>query len=215
MKVISLGGVGGCTITQSIQLLVQDQERYPYDWMLTNQSFVIETILDNNNFINFDDETEFNNNEISVKTRDCLSVHDFSSYENYVNTRDNVKEKYNRRFHRLNQALSSNEPILFIRISNNTPTAESWIGRFESKPDDIQKWIDFIQYLEKYFTKPIFLLIITMVQTEYNEHKEKFSNEKQKYLRMYKNSHIDDYNEHIIELAKVINEVYQQVNETK
>ena len=213
MQIISLGGVGGCAIVQAVQLFVHNQERFPYDWLLANQSFVIRTFLDNSTFFDFDDATEYhgNNHEFSIKERDGMVVHDFSSYEHYMNHRNIVKDTYLRRFNRLNQMLISNEPILFVRILNNTPMNDNWMGRFESTPDDVPKWFDFIQYLERRFKKPIYLLMITMNESEYDEYKDKLPNSDRFHVRMYGKSDVASNEENIQEMSKVIREVYQQL----
>ena len=213
MKIISLGGVGGCIITQAVQKFIFDQERYPYDWLLANQSFVIRTLLDNSTWFDFEDETVFhdNNYEVSIKERDGMIVHDFSSYENYKNQRNIVKETYKRRFDRLNQIVTSNEPIMFVRITNNTPMNDNWIGRFESVPDDIPKWFDFIQNLEQTYKKPIYLCIVTMNQSEYDKYKDKLPNTGRFYMRMFDNSHVNGNEENITEFSKILQEVYQQL----
>jgi hypothetical protein len=213
MKIINLGGVGGCVITQAIQQFISNQERYPYDWLLANQSFVIRTLLDNGEFFDLDDETELHRNsfEFSIKERDGMIVHDFYSYEHYINQRDAVKETYKRRFDRLNLALASNEPILFVRMSNHTPMNDNWIDRFESRPDDIPRWFDFIIYLEKYFKKPIYLLIVTTVQAEYNDYKDKLPNTGRFHLRMYDNRDVNGNDENIRAVANILYEVYEKV----
>lgn len=216
MKIISLGGVGGCIITQAVQKFIYDQERYPYDWLLANQSFVIRTLLDNSTWFDFEDETEFhhNNYEFSIKERDGMIVHDFSSYENYKNQRNTVKETYKRRFDRLNQIFQSNEPIMFVRITNNTPMNDNWIGRFESVPDDIPKWFDFIQNLEQTYKKPVYLCIVTMNQTEYGKYKDRLPNTGRFFMRMYDNSNVNGNEENITEFSKLLHEVFTDLVRT-
>lgn len=221
MKIISLGGVGGCVIPQAIQLIVSNQERFPYDWLLANQSFGMITIMNSRTFFNFDDETKFHNNtEFSIDTLDAMSIHDFLNYEHYISHRNIIKEQYSRRINRFNQCLESNEPILFVRISNNTPTHTNWIGNFTSIPDKIPLWFEFIKAMEKHYKKPIYFLLVTELKSEYDEIKDKFSNENDKrssdyhknnmeqfYLRHYDNSHVNGNEENIQEFSKVINEV--------
>ena len=213
MKIINLGGVGGCVITQAIQQFILDQERYPYDWLLANHSFVIRTLLDNGVFFDLDDEAEFhhNNFEFSIKERDGMIVHDFHSYEHYMNDRHVVKEMYKRRFDRLNFALASNEPILFVRMSNHTPMCDNWKDRFESRTDNLNEWFDFIAYLEKYFEKPIYLLIVTTDQGEYDEYKDKLPTTVRFYLRMYDNRDVNGNDENIQAVSKILHKVYEEL----
>jgi hypothetical protein len=37
MKIISLGGIGGCDLAEALRKL--NQPTYPYDWLITTQSF--------------------------------------------------------------------------------------------------------------------------------------------------------------------------------
>lgn len=39
LKIISLGGAGGCKIAEYLR--TKNQEAYPYDWIVSSQSFVI------------------------------------------------------------------------------------------------------------------------------------------------------------------------------
>jgi len=213
MKIINLGGLGGCLVTQAVQQFISNQERYPYDWIMANQSFVLRTLLNNKAFFDLDDESEFHpdNFEFSIKERDGLIVHDFHSYEHYMNDRNVVKDTYTRRFDRLNLALASNEPILFIRMANHTPTSESWKGRFEGQPDNLNMWFDFIAYLERRFNKPIYLLIVTTDQGEYDEYWDKLPNTGRIHLRFYDNRHVNGNDENIRAVANILYEVYEKV----
>ena len=49
MKFISLGGVGGCDVASSLRAVV-NQPSYPYDWLISAQSFVIDSFLNFENF---------------------------------------------------------------------------------------------------------------------------------------------------------------------
>jgi hypothetical protein len=209
MKIISLGGVGGCVLTQSIQNLVIDQERFPYDWLLSNQSFVTRTLLDNETFFNFDDETKICNSMFVTDTQDGLSIHDFLDFDDYMNTRNDIKEKYIRRFDRLNKYLTSDIPILFIRVTNNTPQQPSWLNIFESIPDNIPLWFEFIQNFENKYKKPIHFLIITYNKEEYDEFKYKLPNVENTrfYLRFFDNSNLQGNDENVDELCNIIYDV--------
>ena len=49
MKLISLGGVGGCNLAFTLRKL--NQPTYPYNWLITTQSFVIDSFLKFENFL--------------------------------------------------------------------------------------------------------------------------------------------------------------------
>ena len=41
MKIISLGGIGGCDLATALRKL--NQQTYPYNWLITTQSFIIKS----------------------------------------------------------------------------------------------------------------------------------------------------------------------------
>jgi hypothetical protein len=169
MKAINLGGVGGCCVTHAIQNTIADQPRYPYDWLLSNQSFVIRTFMNNGCFFDWDDVSQLVGKEFRVNERDGLSVHDVSPDYRYEPQKNGIKYKYTRRFERLNAALFSDEPILFVRVSNHTPNCKEWEDRFLSVPDDFKEWQRFIQYVNDHFKKPIYFLYFTENHDDYEK----------------------------------------------
>jgi hypothetical protein len=213
MKIINLGGVGGCDVTQAIQRILTDCPRYPYDWLLTNQSFIIRTLLNNKCFFDFEDRTKLHGKEIHVEEMDGMSVHDFpdSFDEKMYNTIVPImKEKYERRMNRLNDSLFSEEPILFVRQANNTETSKDWTNRFHCVRDDFIKWVEFIKYLNTYFKKPIYLLMITTNETEYEENQ---TIEYDKVMVSFFNDKIvENTDHHHYLLSNLINDIYKKIN---
>lgn len=171
MKIISLGGVGGCIITQGLDCAGLYEPRGPYSWLIASQSFVIDTFLHPNNFFDFDDETQYMEHEnktvhLRHKNRNAVIIHDFETDINI----ELVKSKYNRRFQRLNDNLINNEPVLLIRVTEqNKQQLPEWENYYNVERDNFQKWCEFRKYLEEQFNKPFFLLIITFNKTEYEE----------------------------------------------
>jgi hypothetical protein len=120
---------------------------------------------------------------------------------------------YKRRFDRLNFVLTSDEPVLFVRMANHTPMNDNWKGRFKSCPDDIPRWFDIILYLEKHFKKPIHLLIVTMDQVEYDEYKDKLPSTGRFHLRMYDDRNVNGNDENIQAVSKILYKVYEEVRD--
>ena len=212
MKIISLGGVGGCDIPQSIQRIIPPI-RHPYDWILANQTFVMRTLINNNDFFNFTDKTKIIGKTVFVNELDGMSVHDFPDTideDNYDIITDSINKKYNRRFARLNEALNYDEPILFIRIANNMPQIKEWDNIFNSVPDNFQKWVEFIQYLNDFFKKPIYLLIFTNNEEEYNTYK--FLENKQILINYINKKIIENDNDYHHLLSILINDYYTKLN---
>jgi hypothetical protein len=114
MKIISLGGVGGCDLAQALRDL--KQPAYPYDWLITTQSFIIDSFNDFNNFLNFDNNYIHDTTKLLVHDKKAIMLHDFYDFDLQ---KEEVIAKYKRRFDRLNNCLQSEEDILFVRICNN------------------------------------------------------------------------------------------------
>ena len=165
MKIISLGGIGGCDLAQALRNL--NQPTYPYDWLITTQSFIINSFNDINNFFVFDEKYVYNNNNLLVYDKKAIMLHDF---KNFFLQKEEVIMKYKRRFERLNETLNNNEDILFVRIYDNLQEklnpADYYNNILIRDEEDIQKWEFFINYIQsKYNNKKIKLLIITSKET--------------------------------------------------
>jgi hypothetical protein len=160
MKIISLGGIGGCDLVQALRNL--NQPAYPYDWLITTQSFIINSFNDINNFFVFDEKYLYNNKNLLVYDKKAIMLHDF---DNFFLQKEEVINKYKRRFERLNDMLNSDEDILFVRIYDNLqenliPT-NYYNNILIRDEEDIQKWEIFINHIQSKYNKKIKLLIIT------------------------------------------------------
>jgi len=160
MKIISLGGIGGCDLAHALRKL--NQPAYPYDWLIKTQSFIIKSFNDFNNFFVFHRYYVYNNNNLLVYNKKAIMLHDFN---NYFAQKESVIAKYKRRFERLNEALHSNEDILFVRIYDNLEEKLIPNNYYDNilirDEEDIQKWEDFINDIQSKYNKKIKLLIIT------------------------------------------------------
>ncbi len=113
MKIISLGCVGGCDLAGSLRKL--NQMTYPYDWLITTQSFIINSFdnININNFFKFDNKYVYDRQLLLEENKKAIMLHDFNNFEL---EKENVMIKYTRRFERLNMDLNNGEDILFVRM---------------------------------------------------------------------------------------------------
>jgi hypothetical protein len=158
MKIISLGGIGGCDLAQALRNA--NQQTYPYDWLITTQSFIINSFNNINNFFAFDEKYLHNDKYLLVDNKKAIMLHDFN---NFFLQKEDVIAKYKRRFERLNDSLNSKEDILFVRIYDNLEEdlAPYYNNIFIRDEEDIQKWEIFINDIRIKYNKKIKLLIIT------------------------------------------------------
>ena len=160
MKIISLGGIGGCELATALRNL--NQPTYPYDWLITTQTFIINSFNDINNFFVFDEKYVYNDEKLLVYDKKAIMLHDFN---NFLLQKEGVITKYKRRFERLNESLNSNEDILFVRIYDNLEEELIPIDYYNNilirDEEDIEKWEIFINYIQSKYNKKIKLLIIT------------------------------------------------------
>lgn len=158
MKIISLGGVGGCDLAKALRNL--NQLTYPYDWIISTQTFIIDSFNNINNFFKFNKKYVHNHKNLLVYNKKAVILHDFKKFSL---EKKQVIMKYKRRFIRLNESLNSNDDILFVRIYDNleenlSPDYNNILIRDE---EDIEKWDTFINNIQdKYNKKKIKLLII-------------------------------------------------------
>jgi len=160
MKIISLGGIGGCDLAQSLRDL--NQKTYPYDWLITTQSFIIDSFNNFNNFFIFDEKYVHDNIKLLVYNKKAIMLHDFV---NFTSQKEEVITKYKRRFERLNECLHDTEDILFVRIYDNLQellVPNNYYDNILIRDDeDISKWETFIDNIQIKYNKKIKLLIIT------------------------------------------------------
>jgi len=159
MTVISLGGVGGCQIAGILRKL--NYLTYPYDWLISTQSFVIDSFLDIHNFFTYDNVYVYDTTKLISPKFNSIMLHDFN---NYLLEEKNIINKYNRRFKRLHDSLENKEPILFIRAIDNLSiplVPENYYNNiFKREYESIDKWEDFINILSIKYKKNIYLLLI-------------------------------------------------------
>ena len=161
MKLISLGGIGGCDLAESLRSL--HQEAYPYDWLITTQTFIINSFNDFNKFFVFDTSYIYNETNLLTVDKKAIMLHDF---KNFTIERNDVVEKYRRRFERLKTALYSNDTILFVRIYDNLEESLAPANYYDTilvrDIEDIQRWEEFIVHIQTTFMNTnIKLLLIT------------------------------------------------------
>lgn len=155
MKIINLGGHGGCVLTEIIKKLLPNQLRYPFDWLMTNQSFVINSFMDFNKSFDFDRLDLAVNNSLYSPDKHGLSIHDYVG--NYINHKEIIKQRYQRRYKRLEEAMNESDDIIFIRESRMW---KDWGTHpiMKAEKEDFHKWVLFMDNLQK--IKPNIKLII-------------------------------------------------------
>lgn len=135
---ISLGGVGGCSIGTVLQHM--KLPRYPFDWLVSRQDFVIKCILTKfENFINYDKKVQ------------CMYLHDdrnMISMHDAIEDVNTNKEKYARRIERLYSALKSSDKIVFIRSAAVKHMDPFLLQYYDEKDDDLKLWENFFEILE-------------------------------------------------------------------
>jgi len=161
MEVISLGGVGGCQIAGILRNL--NYPAYPYDWLICNQSFVINSFCDITNFFNFEDNSYiYESTKFLDPTLGAIMLHDFN---NYILEKRDIINKYNRRFQRLYSKLENTDPILFIRSIDNLNINLTPINYYDNiyirEEESINKWNLFLNMLINKYNKKLYLLLIT------------------------------------------------------
>jgi hypothetical protein len=166
MKIISLGGVGGCDLAQALRHL--NQPTYPYDWIIATQSFIINSFNEIDNFFIFDETRVYDNTKLLAPNKNAIILHDFN---NFILEKEEVITKYKRRFERLNYSLHGNNYILFVRIYDNLqeklnpPDYYNNNILIRDNEEDINKWEIFINDTQiKYNNKKIKLLVITSTE---------------------------------------------------
>ena len=171
MKIISLGGICGCELATALRKI--NQPAYPYDWLITTQSFVILSFNKFKRFFNFDDDScLYNNDKLIDENKKAIMLHDF---QNYDVEKNGVIQKYKRRFDRLNQALTEDdESILFVRICDNVEEPLTPLNYYNNiltrEKEDYNKWNEFIQNQETIYNKKMKLLLITNNLSDTNLH---------------------------------------------
>jgi hypothetical protein len=197
IKIISLGGVGGCDLATALRNM--NQLTHPYDWLVTTQSFVLRSFNNFENFFTFDEKYSYHNDTYFIdKDKKAVMPHDFTG--NFNLEKDKVISKYKRRFERLNENLNSDEDILFVRIYDNLEEHlipnNFYDNIFDRDEEDIEKWDEFISHTQKKYNKKIKLLIISSKE---NIVKKQYSNVIVYFTKQHKyNNIIHQIIEHVL-----------------
>jgi hypothetical protein len=160
MEIISLGGVGGCQLAQVLRKY--NYSAYPYDWLITNQSFVIDSFDSFDNFFVFDEFHVYRSNYLLDKWKRAIMLHDFVDFNS---EKDKIIEKYRRRFERLHHALTNNKKLLFVRIMENIDEKlhplEFYDSIYVREEEDIHQWEQLIQTIIDTYKCSCHLLLIS------------------------------------------------------
>jgi hypothetical protein len=156
--IISLGGVGGCALAESLRNL--NQPAYPYDWLITSKSFILRSFNNFDNFFKFDNNYIYDKSKLLDVQKKALMLHDF---EDFNMEKDKVILKYKRRFDRLNTSLTSHDKILFVRIPDNlNETIDSYYDTiFIREEETLVEWEIFIDTIQNKYETRAKILIIT------------------------------------------------------
>jgi len=158
MEVISLGGVGGSELSKILRTL--NYPAYPYDWLVCNQSFVINSFCDITKFFNLEDNSYiYQTNKFLHPTLGAVMLH---GCNNYILEKQDIINKYNRRFQRLYSKLENTESILFVRLMDNINiNINGYEDIYIREEESINKWNLFLNMLINKYNKKLYLLLIT------------------------------------------------------
>jgi hypothetical protein len=207
MKIISLGGTGGCHINTVIRSEFNHYYNCPYGWLYCSQSFIIDSFFESKNFFDFDNMSLFYNipNEKTIVLRhskkNAIMLHDFNgtTIDEIKNEIEAVNKKYNKRYERLTNAIKSDEPILFIRKIDMENSDR--LNQYSYEKENISVWLNFIKSLNN---KNVRLLLLKEVnQIEYDVYGKSIED----IIFIENVTCLNDWNEHIIK-HKIVFENY-------
>jgi len=165
MEIISLGGVGGCQLANALRL--RNYKAYPYDWLVTSQSFILNSFDNIDNFFTFDESYVYQNVNLLCENQNAVMLHDFTHFESQ---KTDVIERYKRRFNRLNQTLKDVNRILFVRVMDNLQENMSPLNFYDEiyirENENPQLWEEFIHKIKEKYKCDCHLLLITN-ETQY------------------------------------------------
>lgn len=200
MEFISLGGVGGCELAHACRKL--NCPAYPYDWIISSQSFVLQSFLNISDFFNFDLAYVYQNTYLLTKNLSAIILHDFT---NFNLEKDIVITKYKRRFNRLQQLMENEKPILFIRVMDNLKNDLNPLHFYDNiysrESESIELWQTFIDTLISKFNKKLYLLLITDNKDEIHN---KFITKNNLFVKYTEKKQLEDI---IILVQKTISEI--------
>jgi hypothetical protein len=156
---ISLGGVGGCALAEALR--GADQPSYPYDWLITAQSFIEESFNDMGGFFEFAEELVHDATKLLTRRRNAIMLHDFADFRAQ---RADVIAKYARRFARLDAALRGPRPILFVRGADDLGAPLSprkyYDQIFTREAEDVGRWSALMAAVSARYNKRCELLFV-------------------------------------------------------
>lgn len=159
-QAISLGGVGGCELAYALR--ASNFPAYPYDWIVSAQSFVIKSFEDKSEFFAFDDACVYLGNHLIAPRKNAVMAHDFVDFDKQV---QDVIDKYERRYDRIEIILNGRDPILFVRILENLEQRLVPLGFYDNifrrEEEDLSQWDKFIDGLINKYSIRCKLLLIT------------------------------------------------------
>ena len=160
MEIISLGGVGGCQLASALR--IRKYEAYPYDWLLTSQSFIINSFDNIDKFFTFDDSYVYQNVNLLCENKNAVMLHDFT---HFGSQKTGVIEKYKRRFNRLSETIKNVDRILFVRVMENLQETLYPLNFYDDifirECENIQMWEEFIHNIKEKYKCDCHLLLIT------------------------------------------------------
>lgn len=186
LKIISLGGVGGCAIRGKIATIdkIKNNRVYIYDWIVATQDFIINSFYDYSKYIKFD------NNDMNI--RHPYHYNDEDGYIDAVAIHHKFNIKNNsvffKRYNNLQETMKNNKIILIrdIIIDKNNcaifhsknpnnigffsdtlkSTSLDILNKYELKTifksykDDIEKWRKFHNNITNYYKNKDIILIL-------------------------------------------------------
>jgi hypothetical protein len=169
INIISLGGSGGCPLAYVLREL--NQPTYPYNWLITTQSFVIDSFFDESKFFSFESKYVYNKTYLLDRNKKAIMLHDFKDFKKQS---DGVIDKYKRRFDRVRTSLNDDKEVLFVRlvddVNGRTDTTGFYDKIFIRDDEDVKKWEEFMNRINETYEKQMSLLLISSDDTISTEH---------------------------------------------
>ena len=151
MKIINLGGVGGCRITDCLIKTNIRQVAYPFDWNNTNQFFPINVIKSQGKiFFSFQDQYVITPKHLVSPCDNAFLCHDFNG--DWKTKKEIVNQKYQRRLQRLLTKFNSSDTIYFVREVieergfRDHDDVFDYVPTFNVVHDKISEWEKFMNY---------------------------------------------------------------------
>ena len=180
IKFISLGGGGACGIRMKIEKIL-NQPSYIYDWLVSSQDFIIDTIFDYKNFIDFSNTMNMNIQHPYHFNLDKNYIDAFALHHNFEKKNKLIFEN---RFNRLQDTLKNYKCVLIrlmidknndacIVYSKNINNIEHYTDNnnkfndkyelktsFKNYVDEIDKWQTFYKNITTFYKNNDIILIL-------------------------------------------------------